>query len=483
MRRLLFTLLIIILVFPLAACGTVGQTETTKETSQLQDTLTSSNSQTTTQKNEEQAKPDYRYDTLSNYILSADAISSPFRPAKGGGVFAITRGDYLEADIPYEEWGSDILFVAFDEESKVLFPLCGDLTCNHETPECFSKEMLAGFNYFWNITDDMILFIGEFEEGRVGKQNTGGNKIYAYYFSLTGEIREIISYDLTSLTKTNGTTAAEPSRFILSSCASEDKYYFCIIDTKYDVRERLVDQWVISYDFETKEFECVSNFTIGAEFRDNYMITELTDSNLGIVFGKVYGYNINLEDGTYEKIDFAERFDELIIEGIIPEGSWISEAYPVRGLVRYISPDWSDAWLDINNGVIIDEPDHPFATNASSLLYHDDNIYHTAFTDKDDHCAYQKYGDDEIIEISNIFENGEYVLTSRLLEAEKGLIFTYRNMGKTVEDMLYTKNVNGIDIVYKQADQLVYVTKDDFFDGQIDDPWYYDAETGMFVQK
>ena len=64
--------------------------------------------------------------------------------------------------------------------------------------------------------------------------------------------------------------------------------------------------------------------------------------------------------------------------------------------------------------------------------------------------------------------------------AEKGLVQTYAEVGAEEEDRFYVKNVGGVDMEYRRAYRYIYVTYEDILDGKIDEPYYFDSETGLF---
>ena len=97
--------------------------------------------------------------------------------------------------------------------------------------------------------------------------------------------------------------------------------------------------------------------------------------------------------------------------------------------------------------------------------------------------TYQSNKDADEITVSRLFADSTYCLYSVVMESANGLVFSYYNNGESWQDEIYEDEVNGQMKTFRKPTRWVFVSKDDYFDGQIDDPWYYDAETGMFVQK
>ena len=70
-------------------------------------------------------------------------------------------------------------------------------------------------------------------------------------------------------------------------------------------------------------------------------------------------------------------------------------------------------------------------------------------------------------------------------ETEKGLILEYVNIlpDGTREPTYEIRKEGGREVQYTFPKKLAYVTKEDFLDGSVDEPWFYDPETYSFVQR
>ncbi|MBQ1955916.1 MAG: hypothetical protein II350_09305, partial [Clostridia bacterium] len=70
-------------------------------------------------------------------------------------------------------------------------------------------------------------------------------------------------------------------------------------------------------------------------------------------------------------------------------------------------------------------------------------------------------------------------------ETEKGLILEYVNIlpDGTREPTYEIRKEGGREVQYTFPKKLAYVTKEDFLDGSVDEPWFYDPETYSFVKQ
>ena len=161
--------------------------------------------------------------------------------------------------------------------------------------------------------------------------------------------------------------------------------------------------------------------------------------------------------------------------------------YPISRIIADNS--FPKCYYDINTEDIVDQDKAEALRQQVGWSYYYDGelIYMETSPKGDDFYGYHRSKSEEIISVSMFFEDRTYRIYSNILESEKGFVFQYIDGSKSFEEALedekYTVIENGREVLYQKAARLVYVTKDDYFDGQIDEPWYYDAETGMFVQK
>ena len=68
-------------------------------------------------------------------------------------------------------------------------------------------------------------------------------------------------------------------------------------------------------------------------------------------------------------------------------------------------------------------------------------------------------------------------------ETENGLILEYVNIlpDGTREPTYEKRKEGGREVQYTFPKKLAYVTKEDFIDGSVDEPWFFDCETYSFV--
>lgn len=428
--------------------------------------------------------PEYKYDNIPELDLSQTFLNLfSARPIKGGALSIIEPHIYRGQDIVVEDWESEPISVLFDEENKFLLPLCYDYTCQHDGPDCFSYALAWAQGSYWNVVDDMIVVVNDvFAYQIVGDLDP--NCIYAFYFSLDGTLVDKVSFDMTTLIKQDGSFAEEPSQGLYCT-AYKNNVYLDVHDwADLSGEDKPKNRWVVCYDLEKKEFYSAAHYILPyASWEGNYVtFEECTETEIGIVYNNRYAYSINLEDGSWTETDCAEIYDNLIIKGIAHPGTTVSRILPLSNIIADFC--YPICYYDTvtEERIELSENDAPYYYGRLSYYYDGGRIY-AVDSDENNNIIYSSDKKQKKMAVNQYFENGAYDINDLIIESENGFIFHYYKSGEGREDEQYIVIENGREVLYQKAESLVYVTKDDYFDGQIDDPWYYDAETGMFVQK
>ena len=375
---------------------------------------------------------DYKYNIVSGLKMSEDTIFGTFsRPLTKGSLAVVNYADFYGNDVVEEEWGSEFLTIMFDEETKVAYPLCFSVGCDHKNRECFAYQIQMSFlsSYCTAIRDNVLL---------IGWGKEGTENVYAYYYSLDGTLQEKYLFDLTKLKRADQSEIENPS--VPGYYASNgNTVYIDVLDSaeRYNINNESTDgcnRWLLSFNTDSNEFEVVSNYTLPDNYSTLIRFGELNDDNIVICYGGYYDVKIDLSNGEYTSSSHTEVHDKN-------------------------NEIWSNGHILYNNKKYI-----PKESTDTDRVYQS-NI-----------------GTDEIT-VSRLFADSTYCLHSVVMESANGLVFSYYNNGESWQDETYECEVNGQMKTLRKPTRWVFVTKDDYFDGQIDDPWYYDAETGMFVQK
>ncbi|MBQ1955354.1 MAG: hypothetical protein II350_06400, partial [Clostridia bacterium] len=101
----------------------------------------------------------------------------------------------------------------------------------------------------------------------------------------------------------------------------------------------------------------------------------------------------------------------------------------------------------------------------------------------DDSLIYYNSETEERIEINRYFSENVR-MSGVYATSENGIILTYYPLNEdgTVDNGVETVTENGVEVNYYITNKYAYVTKEDFLDGKIDFPLFFDVETGTFVE-
>ncbi|MBR6772755.1 MAG: hypothetical protein IKM29_05125 [Clostridia bacterium] len=421
-------------------------------------------------------KSDYKYTAIPNVEYFNPTSRMEFRGVSftGGAIKHMHKEDLYGKDRSLSAL-DDKVTVMFDEGGKLLFPLCFDTTCLHEqdNQECFAHKVAYALSDVAFVAFDRIFSVY-------------GGKIHVYTFDGTTEGVYEPSEDI--FIRADG----QPTEFFgLDRVAfSNNTLYFTAYG--YGQGTRVVEgeqynHWIVSFDMEKREFRALCNYTVPDPFGPyQSVITEFDGEYMGITHDNRFLYKINLSDGSYTEYDYAEAIDYIGEKyQLTPWLEMSFEALPVSGII-HANPNLENVYFDIETLEVIELDYVDYLkkyTYSEYIIFEGERYYQTDPTEEK--LCFVRTSDGKTFEISTVFADGEYGIPFQqvYIESENGLIYKYFPAGKREQDDRYEVEINGVTEEYMRAARLVYVTKEDFFDGQIDDPWYYDAETGMFLQK
>ena len=247
--------------------------------------------------------------------------------------------------------------------------------------------------------------------------------------------------------------------------------------------------WYVSYDLEKKEWDLVASLPyptyiqfLGFGDMQNRRLS-LENENEGIV------YIVDIDTGETAAIDCAEILDGMIVEGKLPKGTRITGIQPLRDYFScYTGKD--NVYCRISTREIVDseEISRPgkgdlYPAGYSDKFTYNGELYVINYDPVLDRDVWLnvKTGESKPSDIKG-------TRMSFFSETENGLIFSYLNLiedenGLRLEPETYVVKEGGREVTYWYPQKYVYVTKEDIMDGNIDEPWYYDAETYSFVRK
>ena len=396
------------------------------------------------------------------------------RPITSGALVSIDIND-MNGKIRDERL--QYLNCLFNEETKVLVPLCFSVTCSHDTNECFANEVYK-HDYLYNrgVYKDKIFNV------EIYKDSSSGKVTYCLavnYYSLDGTLIDTVKYD-PELIKSDGTKA---EYFYISSTHLQyghKRYYRAYSspgdNVPYD--ERYDDNWVICHDLETNTF--LSYPLPRSKEGLGFSLVDVNETGLGCKNEEGIGYVLNFETGEITEYDCGEILDRLVSEGQLIRGFEVIDINPLkdyfvitmgrgRGYIR-ISTETGFIPTDVENYCVIDNP---------WRFGYDGDMYFLGkeYVDRSEYISLLT-GEKFILADKERY----YIIYS---ETEKGLILEYVNIlpDGTREPTYEIRIEGGREVQYTFPKKLAYVTKEDFLDGSVDEPWFYDPETYSFVKQ
>ena len=383
-----------------------------------------------------------------------------YRALVGGAFAVLDRSLYEENELSGE---AEKVIVLFDETQKALVSLCQESDCLHNSDDCFERRLryvVGTNNSYWDIVDGEILIIdGAF--GRVYGEGHKDSTLTAYYFGFDGTLTDKIELDLNSLEKADGKKADRP---MLSSAKAEyGGTVFLEAGEKFTrIKSGGSPRWIIPYNTDEKMFEPATEY-IHNYWKIDTVFREVGRNLVGVTQGTEYVYIVDTLKRTY-----TEVFLNSAIRSIERNGhSEIDGIYPLKGLIRTEGQNGAeDVYWDYDTlepvSLSISEEK---LLDGYEMISVGKKSYCSVENGLEDTLEYVEVKKNENVQISRFFESGGCKLQEMVFESEKGLVFRF----------LKTDGSGDCS--------LVYVYKKDFFDGNIDEPWYYDAETYSFVKR
>lgn len=429
---------------------------------------------------------EYKYDVLDGVTYGFLDLSGMTSFPVRGGSFAMMYREWLWGeDYPImgdENYYTSYHVTVFDEENKLLYPLCYDPACNHSGEGCFStKTELLGDPFF--VVEDKIISIRP-------------SDVTVSVYSLDGILQN---------------TVALPEELLINKDGSVPDYFFGFSDVLvyngkvyidvagYDAQIQTyywqmgetceLNRWVVVFDAEKMEFSVLCNYLVPDPYGGHgaaVSFPEITDEYLGVEYDKRVSYCVDLADGSYTERDLMISVDALMESGAVTEGEYLSDVYPVSGIMlimggaerKYFSLDTMERVYPSALLLCKLRSNGEFFYNGK--LYYRDELF-----DKENVYCFIRESDEKTFEVSTVFEGGKYRLSNSwpYYKSENGLISRYTDAGIDERDNVYTVTNGTKEIIYQRAHKYVYVTYKDILDGQIDEPWYFDPETGLFETR
>ena len=486
LKRTVYILLVLLMLGSLAACGNAEPevTQTTENGSTQTSTYAGEKDASEESTSEVPATPDTRDDTISKAFYDDGLLTSHRggRPFPGGSIWLV-RTDFIAGkDYPIygnEDYMSLSLFHMFNEESKLIYPLCFDFACTHDTVECFANSMQLRIGKVFPCEQGITAVYGQ-------------NPVTAEIYSYDGTVLGKKEFDMSSLVRSDGTAVNKNAFFSGNQyCLYGDTVYIDICD--YDPYSEAMlweegihnelNHWIISYDLKAEEFAVVCNFTVADPF-STIVFSECSDSYIGMNFGGRYAYCSDIIHGTVAEIDCTETIDRLRSMELIGEDDYIECLFPIH---KYVYTVGSSGRLYFDMETLEPLEVSPLEKSMAytyELMCHDGEIYYYYIKPDGDpeELYFVRKSDGTVIEISRVFSAGAHHVAEVVSYAEKGAIFRYFDNGTYEQNEQYTVTENMQEVTYQKAHRYVYVTYEDMLDGTIDEPWYYQPETGTFGQ-
>ena len=429
---------------------------------------------------------EYTYDFLpSEYPKHFSAYRYRSQPIKGGAYLFSYLNNIEGESIAVGESNVPMASL-FNEDTKTVMPLCFGASCEHgfENLDCFGNIYGYFMDSFCGIYEDTVFSIRENYKKK--------NQLEAVYYGLDGIIKETVEY--------------APVLYLPNGEILENRYMMNIFTGFYMVGSRIymelvtedvgtedwvmMDQseikyfhWFVCYNLETKEWSVAASLPYSTY--DQFIgFSDVKDNKLAFNNNGVC-YVADADTGETEVYDCAEILDAMISDGKVPAGTQIRGGYALRD---YFVCDTGREYLycRISTQEIVDPAELDISAavvavaGVSQKFVYNGELYVIDYV-----ATSNKY----ICTNKNTGEKFSFGIDGKVLsffsETEKGIIFRYieRLENGNWESDTYTVKENGSDVEYFYPEKYVYVTKEDILDGNIDEPWYYDAETYSFVQE
>ena len=444
MKRILFLLLALLSLLPLAACGR-GE--------------------------------GYAYDHRPSAYPSIDSFSTDGHAIRGGAYVDLELF-CLEGRERREDEQNTHMKCLFSEDNKVLIPLCANAYCDHSSLECFGYVYGTAHRAFTTVREDSILCIREAQRDK-GKKSD--NRYEAAYYSFDGTLKKTVEFTPLLLTPT-GSPIEGVASMGAARITDGSKVYFELsteaIGSDYAIQKETSDikyiRWIVSYDIAHEEWKLVT--AIQTPLYEQYLgINDISEGRLSLESPGA-GFSVDIETGEIEMYDCAAILDGLISQKKLPIGTTILDIYPLRDyFICYTGKEL--IYCRISTKELIDRNQVTVPTASERYKFAFNGELYTVNSTAG-RSALKNTNTGETLTV----DTPGYAI-ALFSETEKGLIFTYYLIlpDGTLEPDCYTVKENYREETYFYPLKFLYVTKEDILDGTISEPWFYDPETYSFV--
>ncbi|MBQ8897462.1 MAG: hypothetical protein IJY86_03195 [Clostridia bacterium] len=442
MKRLRYLLLILCALFMLSACSAGGE---------------------------------YTYDSVRGVDYFGHRASNwQYKLFTGGSIRTVFKDEFYGTDRDLSA-GNNRFCVMFNEETGLLYPLCFDLTCTHEDQDsCFALKTANPFDRVFVLQDRIFII--------------DSKEIIVYSFD--GIVETVYEYPLDELVCRDGSVGdiAAPSPDIDSVFFRDDTLYLIFYGySQIDFIEEgvLYNHWILSFSFDKREFTVLCNYTVPDPYAPSGSdVAEFNGENLSILHDNRIIYNFDLSDGSYTVEDYTYMVDAVAEKYGLEPMFFGCDVLPLSRII-YVSDYPNQFFVDMDSfeETSVDPLEYISAYPGSDyLIYKGEKYFIDNSSDNDGGSLhFLRESNGKKLAVSKSFADGKYnVGFSPYFESENGVIFKFFPAGITEYENRYEVKEGDKVTQFQKAPGMIYVTKDDLFDGTIDDPAYYDPETGLF---
>lgn len=385
-----------------------------------------------------------------------------YRALVGGALAVFDRSLFLGRELSEE---AEEVIVLFDEKNMSLMPLCSADGCFHNTDDCFEKKLsyvVGKNNGYWDVVDGEILII-DWAYGRIydEEQKHKPATLTAYYYSFSGEQTGKIEHDLKSLVTEVGKPANNPMMY-----SAKAEYGGTVFLNAGDISgSRGVNRWVIPYNTAAKRFEPETAYTTRPSIGVTHVFSEVGRNTVGISVGDNYRCIVNTAERTSEVNSmYAMNSGMQTITKAMGGNPAVLGIYPLKGLVKIKGVNGAENvfWNYMTAEPVSLTKGEEKLLDGYEMISVGRCSYCSTDVESNEFLEYVEVKSNEICRIKRAFDGGACRLEEMIFESEDGLVFKCSK---------------------SDGDSLVYVSKKDFFDGEVSVPLFYDAETYSFVQR
>ena len=451
MKRIISMILLLVSVFALSACGA----------------------------------EDYKYSQFPSDHYNSSVITNGNTELTNGamlrlGISDLSREKYSDNDPNFS------LNCLFDEESKTIVPLCFNAVCDHDTGDCFARYFYStGETPSYGIYKDEVFVLTDNFQGEPVD-------ISVCFMSLDGTVQRKVVLDKRLLEESVTDEKILPLLLPAFMVPFGDSIYFSVIDNidamkYYEPKStETITHWIMQFNMVEESFEIVAKLEMPNTVKQT--------QHLYVCEGKIMmdvdgiAYVADMESGEVKTVDHAEIVSGLIEEGKLPKGGQLSSNYVVhKDLIWVIHMDKdftrTEYYVDPKTGAFLDLSAFEVAA-AKNYAPNDfcyEGVLYLCGGIGDDSLIYYNCETKERIEIDRHFADN-MLMSGVYATSENGIILTYYPLNEdgTVDNGVETVMENGVEVNYYTSNKYLYVTKEDFLDGKIDSPLFFDIETGTF---